>query len=192
MAIPTEPIVFMKATSALNGPNDPVTLPRGAEKGDWEVELGVVIGKPAKYVGVDQALDCVAGYTVVNDVSERAFQVERGGQWTKGKSCDSFGPVGPWLVTPDEVADPQNLMLELRLNGESMQSGSTAKMIFPVAEVISYLSQMMSLQPGDIIATGTPPGVGMGMIPPRYLTPGDVMELSVEGLGTQRAEVLSD
>ncbi|MFC2968138.1 fumarylacetoacetate hydrolase family protein [Acidimangrovimonas pyrenivorans] len=189
MDAPPEPIVFMKATSAIVGPNDRVMIPRGSEKTDWEVELGVVIGKTAKYVSQEEALDCVAGYCVVNDVSERAFQTERAGQWTKGKSCDTFGPVGPWLVTPDEVGDPQDLALSLRLNGEVMQQGRTDKMIFPVAHIISYLSQMMSLQPGDVIATGTPPGVGMGMEPPRFLVKGDVMELTVEGLGTQRQEV---
>lgn len=192
MDLPSEPIVFMKATSALNGPSDPIVLPRGAEKGDWEVELGVVIGRRAKYVSEAEALDHVAGYTIVNDVSERAYQIERGGQWTKGKSSDSFGPVGPWLVTPDEVGDPQDLGLELSLNGQVMQSGRSDKMVFTVAQIISYLSQMMSLQPGDIIATGTPPGVGMGQNPQRFLRVGDVMDLSVEGLGRQRAEVLTD
>ncbi|KAA2312072.1 FAA hydrolase family protein [Pseudooceanicola sediminis] len=192
MAEPEEPIVFMKATSALSGPYDPVRLPRGAEKGDWEVELGVVIGKPAKYVSEAQALDHVAGYTIVNDVSERAFQTERGGQWTKGKSSDTFGPIGPWLVTPDEIADPQALDLGLDLNGVRAQTGSTSSMIFSVAQIISYLSQMMSLQPGDVIATGTPPGVGMGMRPQRFLKAGDVMELSIVGLGHQRQEVLQD
>ena len=192
MAIPDEPIVFMKATSALTGPNDRVQLPRGSVRGDWEVELGVVIGKPAKYVTEAEALDHVAGYTIVNDVSERGFQMDRGGQWTKGKSCDSFAPVGPWLVTPDAVADPQDLDLSLTLNGTLMQAGNTGRMIFGVAHVISYLSQMMSLQPGDIIATGTPPGVGMGMSPPRYLMDGDVMESSVAGLGRQRQRVVAD
>lgn len=189
---PSEPIVFMKATSALSGPDDPVRLPRGATKGDWEVELGVVIGKPAHYVSEAEALSHVAGYTIVNDVSERALQMERGGQWTKGKSCDTFGPVGPWLVTPDEVGDPQALDLALSLNGTQVQAGCTSKMIFPVAHVISYLSQMMTLHPGDIIATGTPPGVGMGMTPQRYLKSGDVMELTVQGLGRQRQVVQAD
>ncbi|WP_370284549.1 fumarylacetoacetate hydrolase family protein [Pseudooceanicola nanhaiensis] len=192
MPIPAEPIVFMKATSAIIGPNDPVHLPRGATKGDWEVELGVVIGKTAKYVSEAEALSHVAGYTIVNDVSERAFQSERGGQWTKGKSCDTFGPVGPWVVTPDEVGDPQALALSCDVNGERRQTGSTASMIFGVAHVISYLSQMMRLEPGDVIATGTPPGVGMGMKPPVFLKAGDVMELAVEGLGTQRQEVFAD
>jgi len=190
--IPAEPIVFMKATSALQGPNDPVVLPRGSVKGDWEVELGVVIGRRAKYVSEAEALDHVAGYCVVNDVSERALQAERGGQWTKGKSCDTFGPVGPWLVTPDEAGDPQALSLWCDVNGERRQRGTTATMIFPVAHVISYLSQMMSLNPGDIIATGTPPGVGAGMKPQVFLKAGDVMELGVEGLGTQRQDVRAD
>lgn len=189
---PGEPIVFMKATSSMIGPNDPVTLPRGAEKADWEVELGAVIGRAAKYVDVADALSHVAGYTIVNDVSERAFQTERGGQWTKGKSCDSFGPVGPWLVTPDEVGDIGALDLALDLNGEVAQRGSTASMIFGVAEIVSYLSQMMTLHPGDIIATGTPPGVGMAMTPPRFLRGGDVMTLAITGLGTQRQEVQQD
>ncbi|MDF1802705.1 fumarylacetoacetate hydrolase family protein [Thalassovita sp.] len=192
MAIPEEPIVFMKATSALSGPNDPVSIPRGSLKSDWEVELGVVIGKPAKYVSAADAMDYVAGFTIVNDVSERAFQAERGGQWTKGKSCDTFGPVGPWLVTPDEIADPQALDLSLDLNGAKAQRGNTASMIFTVAQIIEHLTEMMSLQPGDVISTGTPPGVGMGMKPPVYLKPGDVMELSIQGLGTQRQEVQQD
>lgn len=192
MAEPEEPIVFMKATSALNGPNDPVYLPRGSEKSDWEVELGVVIGKTAKYVSAADALDYVAGYTIVNDLSERAFQIERGGQWTKGKSSDTFGPVGPWLVSADDVVDPQNLALELDLNGEKAQRGNTSSMIFTVAQIIEHLSEMMSLQPGDVIATGTPPGVGMGMKPPQFLREGDVMELRIEGLGVQRQEVRRD
>ncbi|MEQ9695437.1 fumarylacetoacetate hydrolase family protein [Shimia sp. SDUM112013] len=192
MDLPKEPILFMKATSAIVGPNDPVVLPRGSVRSDWEVELGVVIGKPAKYVTEAEALDHVAGYCIANDVSERAFQTERGGQWTKGKSCDSFGPLGPWLVTPDEVGDPQDLALSLDLNGARMQTGSTQAMVFSVAEIISYLSQMMTLHPGDVIATGTPPGVGMGMKPPVYLKDGDVMELEVQGLGRQRQEVKAD
>ena len=192
MAIPEEPIVFMKATSALSGPNDPVSIPRGSLKSDWEVELGVVIGKPAKYVKAEDAMDYIAGYTIVNDVSERAFQTERGGQWTKGKSCDTFGPVGPWLVTKDEIADPQNLSLELDLNGQKAQRGNTSSMIFDIGQIIEHLTEMMSLQPGDVIATGTPPGVGMGMKPPVFLKAGDVMELRIEGLGSQRQEVLQD
>jgi len=192
MPIPEEPILFMKATSAIVGPDDPVILPRGSEKSDWEVELGVVIGKSAKYVAEADALDHVAGYCVANDVSERAYQIERGGQWTKGKSCDTFGPLGPWLVTPDEVADPQDLGLHLDLNGERMQTGSTSSMIFGVAHVVSYLSHMMTLHPGDVIITGTPPGVGMGMTPQRFLKAGDVMELGIEGLGKQRQRVMQD
>ncbi|MEI4195356.1 fumarylacetoacetate hydrolase family protein [Roseovarius sp. E0-M6] len=189
---PPEPIVFMKATSSICGPNDTVMLPRGSEKSDWEVELGVVIGRHAKYVSEADALSHVAGFTIVNDISERHFQTERKGQWTKGKSCDTFGPIGPWLVTPDEAGDPQALGMSLDVNGERMQTGSTSAMIFGVAHVVSYLSQMMSLHPGDVIATGTPPGVGMGMTPPRFLTPGDVMELEIEGLGRQRQEVAMD
>jgi len=192
MDIPKEPILFMKATSAIVGPDDPVVLPRESEKGDWEVELAVVIGKAAKYVSKEDALAHVAGYTIANDVSERSLQIERGGQWTKGKSCDSFGPLGPWLVTPDEVGDVQDLALSLDVNGERVQTGSTASMVFGVAEIISYLSEMMTLHPGDVIATGTPPGVGMGFKPSRYLRAGDVMELSIEGLGKQRQRVMRD
>jgi 2-keto-4-pentenoate hydratase/2-oxohepta-3-ene-1,7-dioic acid hydratase in catechol pathway len=192
MQPPAMPIVFMKATSSICGPNDPVYLPRNAQKGDWEVELGVVIGKTAKYVSEEQALDHVAGYCVVNDVSERAFQMELVGQWTKGKSADTFGPIGPWLVTPDEAGDPQTLDLSLDLNGARVQTGNTGTMIFTVAQIIAHLSGLMSLQPGDVIATGTPPGVGMGMKPPRYLTEGDVMELRIAGLGEQRQEVRRD
>lgn len=190
--VPPEPIIFMKATSAIVGPDDDVLIPRGSEKTDWEVELGVVIGKTAKYVSEAEALDYVAGYCVVNDVSERAFQTERSGQWTKGKSCDSFGPTGPWLVTKDEVADPQNLKMWLKVNGETVQDGSTKTMVYGVAFLVSYLSQFMSLRPGDIISTGTPPGVGMGMKPPRYLKSGDVIELGIEGLGTQKQNVRPD
>ncbi|MEL6594948.1 MAG: fumarylacetoacetate hydrolase family protein [Pseudomonadota bacterium] len=189
MAAPAEPIVFLKATSSLNGPNDDVILPRGSVKTDWEVELGVVIGRRAQHVAEADALDHVAGYTVVNDISERAFQLEGTGQWTKGKSCDTFCPVGPWLVTPDEVDDPQGLGMSLWLNGKQMQRGSTATMIFSVAQIIAYLSRIMTLHPGDIIATGTPPGVGMGLRPPLYLKPGDVMELEIDGLGRQRQTV---
>ena len=182
----------MKATSAICGPNDEVLIPRGSEKTDWEVELGVVIGKRAKYVSEAQALDHVAGYCTINDVSERAFQAERQGQWTKGKSCDTFGPTGPWLVTRDEIADPQALKMWLTVNGETRQDGSTATMVYGVSFLVSYLSQFMSLEPGDVISTGTPPGVGMGMKPPTYLKPGDVVELGVEGLGAQRQTCLAD
>lgn len=191
-SVPPEPIIFMKATSAIVGPDDDVLIPRGSEKTDWEVELGVVIGKSAKYVSEADALDHVAGYCVVNDVSERAFQTERSGQWTKGKSCDSFGPTGPWLVTKEEVADPQDLKMWLTVNGRTMQDGSTRTMVYGVAFLISYLSQFMSLQPGDIISTGTPPGVGMGMKPPLYLKAGDVIELGIEGLGRQKQNVRAD
>ena len=192
MELPKEPIIFMKATSAMCGANDPIVIPRGSEKTDWEVELAVVIGKRAKYVSQQDALQYVAGYAVTNDVSERTFQIERAGQWTKGKSCDNFGQIGPWLVTRDEVADPQQLSMWLKVNGELMQSGSTATMHFGVAELVSYLSQFMSLHPGDVISTGTPPGVGMGQKPPRYLRAGDVVELGIDGLGSQRQEVVSD
>ena len=189
---PEHPIVFMKATSAINGPHDPVSLPRGSRHADWEVELGVVIGKPAKYVSEDDALDHVAGYCIVNDVSERKFQSKLSGQWTKGKSCDTFGPIGPWLVTADEVGNPQTLDLTMDLNGERMQKGRTENMLFSVAQIITHLSQIMSLQPGDVIATGTPAGVGMGRDPRRFLTEGDVMELSITGLGCQRQVVIRD
>ncbi|MEX5597541.1 fumarylacetoacetate hydrolase family protein [Pseudophaeobacter sp. C1-32P7] len=193
MPIPEHPILFMKANSAIVGPNDDVVLPRGSVAGDWEVELGVVIGKTAKYVSEEDALDYVAGYCVVNDVSERDFQIKLTGQWTKGKSCDTFGPIGPWLVSRDEVSDPQNLSLSCDVNGQRMQSGTTGKMIFSVAEIIAHLSQLMTLHPGDVIATGTPPGVGMGIKPdPIYLKPGDVMELEIEGLGRQRQTVRAD
>ena len=192
MDVPPEPILFMKATSAICGPGDPIIIPRGSEKTDWEAELGVVIGKPAKYVGEAEALSYVAGYCVCNDVSERAFQIERQGQWSKGKSCDNFGPIGPWLVTPDEVGDPQDLGVWLRVNGEKVQDGSTRTMIFGVAQRISYLSQFFTLAPGDIISTGTPPGVGLGRTPPRYLKAGDVVELGIEGLGTQKQLCVAD
>jgi len=192
MDIPTEPVVFMKATSAITGPNDPVFLPRGSEKTDWEAELGIVIGTAAKYVDEADALRHVAGYLAVNDVSERAFQIERGGQWTKGKSCDSFAPIGPWLVTPDEVGDVQDLALTFAVNGTQMQAGNTSDMIFSVARIISYLSQMMTLHPGDIISTGTPAGVGGGMKPKRFLKQGDTIELSIEKLGTQSQIVQLD
>ncbi|HEV7291397.1 MAG TPA: fumarylacetoacetate hydrolase family protein [Devosia sp.] len=188
--IPAEPIIFMKATSAIIGPNDDVIIPKNAIKPDWEVELGVIIGKEARYVEEADALDYVAGYCVVNDVSERHFQTERGGQWDKGKGCDTFGPIGPWLVTRDEVADPQKLGMWLEVDGKRYQDGSTKTMIFGVANVVSYVSQFMSLQPGDIITTGTPPGVGMGIKPdPVWLQPGNVMRLGIEGLGEQTQNV---
>ncbi|MBY5366332.1 fumarylacetoacetate hydrolase family protein [Rhizobium leguminosarum] len=190
--VPPEPIIFMKATSAIVGPNDNVVIPRGSEKTDWEVELGVVIGKTAKYVTEAEALEYVAGYCVSNDVSERAFQTERSGQWTKGKSCDTFGPIGPWLVTKDEIPEPQNLGMWLTVNGQKMQNGSSKTMVYRVAFLVSYLSQFMSLHPGDVISTGTPPGVGMGLKPPRYLKNGDVVELEIEGLGTQKQTFVAD
>ena len=191
--IPEHPILFMKANSAITGPNDDVVMPRGSTKTDWEVELGVVIGKAAKYVSEEEALDYVAGYCLCNDVSERHFQTSLTGQWTKGKSCDTFGPTGPWLVTRDEVEDPQNLDMWLDINGKRMQTGNTKTMIFTVAQVISHLSQLFTLHPGDVISTGTPPGVGMGMKPqPVYLKDGDVMELSIQGLGVQRQNVRAD
>jgi ureidoglycolate lyase len=193
--IPKEPILFMKATSAIIGPNDTVIIPKGSIKPDWEVELGVVIGKEARYVAANEALDYVAGYCVVNDLSERHFQTERGGQWTKGKSADTFGPIGPWLVTRDEVPDPQNLGMWLEVDGHRYQDGSTRTMIFDVAQCVSYISHFMSLQPGDIISTGTPPGVGMGQKPePVWLKPGQTMRLGIDGLGeqTQRTEAYSD
>ncbi|MBD8552972.1 fumarylacetoacetate hydrolase family protein [Rhizobium sp. CFBP 8762] len=184
--VPPEPIIFMKATSAICGPNDDVEIPRTSLKTDWEVELGVVIGKTAKYVSEADALDHVAGYCVINDVSERAFQAERSGQWTKGKSADTFGPTGPWLVTQDEVADPQNLKMWLEVNGHRYQDGSTKTMVYGVRYLVAYLSQFMSLQPGDIISTGTPPGVGLGQKPNVFLKAGDVMRLGIEGLGEQQ------
>ncbi|MEO0676043.1 MAG: fumarylacetoacetate hydrolase family protein [Pseudomonadota bacterium] len=191
-AIPEHPILFHKATSAIVGPHDDVSLPRGSESSDWELELGVVIGTKAKYVSKEAALDHVAGYCVVNDVSERHFQNNLTGQWTKGKSCDTFGPIGPYLVTRDEVPDPQALSMRLDLNGKRMQTGTTGTMIFSVAEIIEHLSGLMTLHPGDIITTGTPPGVGLGMKPPLFLKPGDVMELEIEGLGVQRQNVVMD
>ena len=191
MPIPTEPIVFMKTTSAISGPNDNIELIRGSVKTDWEVELGIVIGAHTKYVSQENALDHVAGYCVVNDVSERQWQLEQGGQWIKGKSGDTYGPIGPWLVTRDEVPDPQNLDMWLEVNDKRHQDGNTRTMIFPVSQIVSYLSQCMSLQAGDIIATGTPPGVGHGMNPPVYLQPGDVVRLSVEGLGLQQQQVVN-
>ena len=189
---PKEPVLFSKSTSSICGPNDPIILPRGSVKTDWEVELGIIIGRPCSYVGKDEALDYVAGFCTINDVSERAYQIERGGQWIKGKSAPNFGPLGPWLVTPDETGDPQNLGLSLSVNGETVQNSSTADMIFSVAEIISYMSGFMRLMPGDIIATGTPEGVGLGLTPPRFLSAGDIVELSVEGLGTQRQTVVAN
>lgn len=189
--VPSEPVIFAKATSAICGPNDNVEIPRGSTATDWEVELGVVIGKEAKYVDEANALDYVAGYCVINDISERDFQIQRQGQWVKGKSADTFGPIGPWLVTRDEVADPQTLAMYLDVNGKRMQNGNTDTMVYGVAHVVSYLSQFMSLQPGDIISTGTPPGVGLGIKPtPVYLKAGDKMELGIDGLGVQRQNVV--
>ena len=184
--VPPEPIIFAKYNSAICGPDDPIIIPRGSVKTDWEVELAFVIGKRAKYVSEADALSHVAGYFVCNDVSERAYQTERSGQWSKGKSSDNFGPIGPWLVTADEVADPQNLQMWLKVNGEQRQNGSTATMVYGVAYLVAYLSQFFTLHPGDVISTGTPPGVGMGMKPPRFLKAGDVVELGIDGLGQQR------
>jgi 2-keto-4-pentenoate hydratase/2-oxohepta-3-ene-1,7-dioic acid hydratase in catechol pathway len=189
--IPKEPIVFMKATTCIQGANDPVMLPKGSTKTDWEVELGVVIGTRARYVSQKDALNFVAGYAVVNDVSEREFQMERGPQWDKGKGCDTFGPIGPWLVTRDEVPNPQKLGMWLDLNGKRMQTGNTRTMIFGAAKLVSYVSQFMTLEPGDVITTGTPPGVGLGMKPPLYLKKGDVMTLGIDGLGEQRQDVVA-
>ena len=191
MEIPKEPIIFMKATSAICGPNDNIIIPKNSLKSDWEVELGVVIGKEAKYINEKQSQDHIAGYCVVNDISEREFQIEHFGQWVKGKSCDTFGPIGPYLVTKDEVQDPQNLKMWLDVNGNRMQDGSTSTMVYGVNFLVSYLSQFMSLQPGDIISTGTPAGVGMGQKPPLYLKPGDIMELGIEGLGEQFQKTIS-
>lgn len=190
MALPKEPIVFMKATSSIQGPDDAVMLPKGSVKTDWEVELGIVVGKTARYVSRTDALSHVAGYCVVNDVSEREYQLERGPQWDKGKGCDTFGPIGPWLVTTDEIPNVQQLDMWLDVNGERMQTGNTKTMIFGAAELVSYVSKFMTLFPGDVITTGTPPGVGMGMKPPRFLRNGDVMTLGIEGLGKQRQEVV--
>ena len=190
--IPAEPVLFMKATSCICGPNDDIRLPRGSQKTDWEVELGVVIGERAKYVSEEQALDYVAGYCVVHDVSEREFQIERSGLWDKGKGCDTFGPLGPWLVTQDEVPDPQKLNLWLEVDGERRQDGSTSTMIFPVKKLVSYLSQFMTLHPGDVITTGTPSGVGMSRKPPVFLRPGQTVRLGVEGLGEQQQRVVAD
>jgi len=191
LQIPKEPVLFTKAITSLNGPNDKVKLPRGSVKGDWEIELGIVIGRKAQYVSEEDALRYVAGYCLVNDVSEREYQIERGGQWMKGKSCDTFCPTGPWLVTTDEIKDPQNLKMVLKVNGETKQNSSTKQMIFGVKKLVSYISQFITLMPGDLIPTGTPPGVGLGHKPtPVFLKAGDVMELSMDGLGTQRQQVV--
>ncbi len=190
MPVPAEPVVFMKATSCISGPNDDVVLPRGAQKADWEVELGIVVGKDAKYVSEADAISHVAGYCVVNDVSERAYQLEGTGQWVKGKSADTFGPIGPWLVTADEIPDPQNLDLWLDVDGKRRQQGSTRTMVFGVAHLVSYLSRYMSLQAGDVITTGTPPGVGHGQKPPVYLRAGNEMRLGISGLGEQKQRVV--
>ncbi|MDH1729101.1 fumarylacetoacetate hydrolase family protein [Pseudomonas chengduensis] len=191
LPVPSEPVLFMKATSAICGPNDAVIIPRGSEKTDWEVELGIVIGRKAQYVEREQALEHVAGYCIVNDVSERAYQLERGGTWDKGKGCDTFAPIGPWLVTPDEIADLRNLDMHLSVNGETRQNGNTRTMIFSIDEIVSYISQFMTLNPGDVICTGTPPGVGAGMQPPQFLKPGDRMRLSISGLGEQCQNVVA-
>lgn len=192
MDVPVEPVLFFKATSAMCGPNDDTVIPRGSEKSDWEVELGVVIGKTTKYVSEEDALDHVAGYCVINDLSERAFQLEGTGQWVKGKSCDTFGPTGPWLVTRDEVADPQNLGIWLEVNGERVQNSTTGNMVYTVAHLVSYLSRFFTLHPGDVISTGTPPGVGLGFKPPRYLKAGDTMKLGIDGLGEQAQTCVND
>jgi 2,4-diketo-3-deoxy-L-fuconate hydrolase len=189
--VPEQPVLFMKATSAIGGPNDTVVIPRGSVKTDWEVELGVIIGEVTRDVRVDEAMAHVAGYAVINDLSEREFQLEHGGQWVKGKSCDTFGPIGPWLVTRDEVADPQDLSLWLEVNGHRYQNGNTRTMVFGVAQLVSYISRYMTLMPGDVISTGTPAGVGLGLKPPTYLKPGDVIELGIEGLGRQRQDVVA-
>ena len=189
--VPSEPILFTKATSAIIGPDDAVEIPRGSVKTDWEVELGIVIGKPAKYVSEAEAMDHIAGWCLINDISEREFQLERQGTWDKGKGCDTFGPIGPWLVTRDELADPTNLGMWLDVNGHRYQNGSTATMVFGPAMLVSYISQFMSLQPGDIISTGTPPGVGLGQKPPVFLKSADVMELGITGLGVQRQRVVA-
>ena len=192
MAVPPEPVIFAKYTSAICGPNDPILIPRGSVKTDWEVELAFVIGKPGKYIAEADAMDHVAGFMVCNDVSERAYQTERSGQWSKGKSSDNFGPIGPWLVTRDEVPDAGNLHMWLDVNGKRMQDGSTATMVYKVPFLVSYLSQFFTLHPGDVVSTGTPPGVGLGMKPPQYLKPGDVVDLGIEGLGQQRQDVIAD
>lgn len=192
MAVPPEPVIFAKFTSAICGPDDPIIIPRGSAKTDWEVELAFVIGKPGKYIAEADAMDHVAGFMVCNDVSERAFQTERSGQWSKGKSSDNFGPIGPWLVTRDEVPDPDRLHMWLDVNGKRMQDGSTATMVYKVPFLVSYLSQFFTLNPGDVVSTGTPPGVGLGMKPPQYLKAGDVVELGIEGLGRQRQICIAD
>ena len=192
MEVPPEPVIFMKATSAICGPTDPILLPRGSVKTDWEVELAVVIGSKAKYVELEDAMSYVAGYAASNDISERTYQLEGSGHWTKGKSCDSFGPLGPYLVTKDEISDPQNLSMWLSVNGQKMQDGSTSTMVYGVAFLVHYISQFMSLMPGDIISTGTPPGVGLGMTPPVYLKPGDIVTLGVEGLGEHNQTVIPE
>lgn len=189
--LPEQPVLFMKATSAIGGPNDTVVIPRGSVKTDWEVELGVIIGEVTRDVRIDDAMKHVAGYAVINDLSEREFQLEHGGQWVKGKSCDTFGPIGPWLVTRDEVPDPQDLSLWLEVNGHRYQNGNTRTMVFGVARLVSYISRYMTLMPGDVISTGTPAGVGLGLKPPTYLKPGDVIELGIEGLGRQRQDVVA-
>lgn len=189
--VPEQPVLFMKATTAIGGPNDTVVIPRDSVKTDWEVELGVIVGEVTRDVSVDKALEHVAGYAVINDLSERAFQLEHGGQWVKGKSCDTFGPIGPWLVTRDEVPDPQKLALWLEVNGHRYQNGNTRTMVFGVAQLVSYISRYMTLMPGDVISTGTPAGVGLGLKPPTYLKPGDVIELGIEGLGMQRQDVVA-
>jgi 2,4-diketo-3-deoxy-L-fuconate hydrolase len=189
--VPEQPVLFMKATTAIGGANDAIVIPRGSVKTDWEVELGVIIGEVTRDVSIDEALNHVAGYAVINDVSEREFQLEHGGQWVKGKSCDTFGPIGPWLVTKDEIPDPQNLSLWLEVNGHRYQNGNTRTMVFGVAHLVSYISRYMTLMPGDVISTGTPAGVGLGLHPPTYLKPGDVIELGIEGLGRQRQDVIA-
>jgi len=191
LAVPDEPVLFFKATSAINGPDDDVIIPKTSEKTDWEVELGVIIGSHASYVSEEDAMDHVAGYCVINDLSERAFQIERSGQWVKGKSADTFGPIGPWLVTKDEIEDPQDLSMWLEVDGKRYQDGSTSTMVYNVRHIVSYISQFMSLQPGDVISTGTPPGVGMGQKPPVYLKPGQRMRLGIEGLGMQQQNVVA-
>ncbi|MCU0831856.1 MAG: fumarylacetoacetate hydrolase family protein [Rhizobiaceae bacterium] len=192
MVVPPEPVIFAKYTSAVCGPDDPIIIPRGSVKTDWEVELAFVIGKRGKYIAEADAMDHVAGFFVCNDVSERSFQAERSGQWSKGKSSDNFGPIGPWLVTRDEVADPDDLHMWLDVNGKRMQDGGTATMVYKVPFLVSYLSQFFTLHPGDVVSTGTPPGVGLGMKPPQYLKPGDVVELGIEGLGRQRQTCIAD